>query len=152
MVGGFRKSDDDPRCKPRKVQKTYFEKLCKTFGPCKGICKPKMKYIIHDNIDCQNCCAYCIKPSSVTKMEKHFLKEKTKHDVHYLKPGALCVKYMEESYLKDRRDRLRADKEVSKELAKQMKAEKKNLRVIENPLKKIEIFVKNKRRELRRKV
>lgn len=153
MVCGSRKSRDP--CAPRRTP-NYFEKFCTTFGPCKGICKPF--FATKDYKDHKNCCAYCIKPSSLTKMERHFLKRKTLHDVHCLRPGAMCVVNMEEKYLKDRKARKLADKKLCEEIAERMGDKKKNLLqslVMKKTLlylKKIECFIKNKKRELRQKI
>lgn len=119
MVWGFGSSRI---CKPIT---NYFETLCTTFSPCKAICKPFSNTLTKETKNCKNCCAYCIKPSSVTKMERQFLKNKIYDNVHYLRPGAMCVVNIEENYLKNRRHRKKADKKICDKFAKQMGNKKK---------------------------
>lgn len=124
MGWGLRKTfRDDPKCLPRKTP-NYFQMLCPTFGPCKGICKP-LHTVRKEMKDCKNCCAYCIKISSVTKMEREFLKTREFDDVHYLRPGAMCVVNIEENFLKSRKERKKADKKICEAVGKQYEDVKK---------------------------
>lgn len=103
MVWGFGKRCLDLKCLPTKIP-NYFQMFCSTFGPCRRICKP-LTTITKETKDCKKCCAYCIKPNSCTKLEKVFLKNKRFDDVHYLRPGAMCVVNIEEKFLKSRKER-----------------------------------------------
>lgn len=124
MVWGFgTRCRDDPKCLPLRTP-NYFEMLCPTFGPCRGICKP-FPTIRKEMKDCKNCCAYCIKPSSCTKLEKEFLRTRRFDDVHYLRPGAMCVVNIEEKFLKSRKERKKADKKICDEVTKQFGKKKK---------------------------
>lgn len=110
----FRKFNDDVKCLPKRIP-NYWEMFCPTFGPCRGICKPFIK-TREDVKDCKNCCAYCIKTSSVTKMERDFLKHRKFDKAHYLSPGAMCVVKIEEKYLRSQKERKKAEKKACDEL------------------------------------
>lgn len=124
MVWGLSKRfNDDPTCLQQKTP-NYFQMLCPTFGPCKAICKP-FHTVRKEMKDCKNCCAYCIKISSVTKMEKEFLRTRQFDDVHYIRPGAMCVVNIETNYLKSRKERKKLDQQICDEVAIQYGQKKK---------------------------
>lgn len=116
----FERFNHDAKCLPKRIP-NYWEMIKPIFGPCRGICKPfvQIREEKKETKTCKNCCAYCIKINSVTKMERAFLKHKTFDSANYLKPGAACVVNMEKKYLKGLKDK--------KKMEKVKKKQKKNL-------------------------